>query len=200
MVFDMHSDELFSRQETQQLLDRVSKEMPKLVEDFIPGTLSLSLFHKVLQNLLAERVAIRDIRTIIDTLAEQAAVHSDADALTAQVRIRLGRAITHQWFGSQRDIEVTGLDPQLEGLLMQAVQNGSALEPGIAEKIIEQTGDALREQSARGAAPVLLVNPALRLMLSRFLRRVYPQLAVLSNVEIAPDRTLHMIATIGGAQ
>ncbi|WP_239953090.1 flagellar biosynthesis protein FlhA [Pantoea sp. Z09] len=199
-VIDMHSDELFSRQETQQLLDRVSKEMPKLVEDFIPGTLSLSLFHKVLQNLLAERVAIRDIRTIIDTLAEQAAVHSDADALTAQVRIRLGRAITHQWFGSQRDIEVTGLDPQLEGLLMQAVQNGSALEPGIAEKIIEQTGDALREQSARGAAPVLLVNPALRLMLSRFLRRVYPQLAVLSNVEIAPDRTLHMIATIGGAQ
>lgn len=199
-LIDMHADELFSRQETQLLLERIGKEMPKLIEDFIPGTLSLSLFHKVLQNLLAERVAIRDIRTIIDTLAEHAGAQSDADALTAQVRVKLGRAITHQWFGSQRDIEVTGLDPQLEGALMQAVQNGGALEPGIAETLIERTGAMLRAQSASGGAPVLLVNPALRLMLARFLRRIYPQLVVLSHPEIAPDRTLHMIATLGGPQ
>ncbi|MEZ3500082.1 flagellar biosynthesis protein FlhA [Pantoea sp. KPR_PJ] len=199
-LLEMHTDELFSRQETQQLLERVTKEMPKLVEDFIPGTISLSLFHKVLQNLLAEHIAIRDIRTIIDTLAEHAGHQNDADELTAQVRIRLGRAITHQWFGNHVDIEVIGLDPQLESLLIQAMQNSSALEPGIAERIVEQTGKAIREQSARGMPPVLLVNQPLRLMLSRFLRRVYPQLVVLSNYEISPDRTVHMTCTLGGAQ
>lgn len=199
-LIEMHTDELFSRQETQLLLERITKEMPKLVEDFIPGTLSLSLFHKVLQNLLAERISIRDMRTIIDTLAEHADTQNDADELTAQVRIRLGRAITHQWFGNNPDIEVIGLDPNLEGLLIQAKQNSSALEPGIAEKMIEHTGQAISQQNTHGVAPVLLVNQPLRLMLSRFLRRVYPQLVVLSNFEISNNRTVHMSYTIGGAR
>ena len=197
-LIDMHTDELFSRQETQLLLERITKEMPKLVEDFIPGTISLALFHKVLQNLLAERISIRDMRTIIDTLAEHAGAHSDADALTAQVRIRLARAITHQWFGNSPDIEVIGLEPQLEGLLIQATQNSSALEPGIAEKMVEHAGQAISQLNSQGIAPVLLVNQPLRLMLSRFLRRVYPQLVVLSNAEIVNNRTVHMSCTIGG--
>ncbi|MDQ1213503.1 flagellar biosynthesis protein FlhA [Pantoea anthophila] len=197
-LIEMHTDELFSRQETQLLLDRIGREMPKLVEDLIPGTLSLSLFHKVLQNLLAEHISIRDMRTIIDTLAEHAESQHDADELTAQVRVRLGRAITHHCFGNQSDIEVIGLEPGLEGLLIQARQNGSPLEPGIAEKMIEQTGQAINQQNARGIAPVLLVNPSLRLMLSRFLRRVYPQLVVLSNLEISHNRTVHITCVIGG--
>ncbi|SFU20169.1 flagellar biosynthesis protein FlhA [Kosakonia arachidis] len=199
-LIDTHTDELFSRQETQQLLERITKEMPKLIEDLIPDTISLSLFHKVLQNLLAERISIRDMRTIIDTLAEHAPTQTDADELTAQVRIRLARAITHQWFGNSPDIEVIGLDPNLERLLIQATQNSSALEPGIAEKMIEHAGQAISQQSTLGVAPVLLVNQPLRLMLSRFLRRVYPQLVVLSNFEISSNRTVHMSYTIGGAQ
>lgn len=199
-LIDMHTDELFSRQETQLLLERITKEMPKLVEDLIPGTLSLSLFHKVLQNLLAERISIRDMRTIIDTLAEHADTQKDADELTAQVRISLGRSITHQWFGNSADIEVIGLDPALEGLLIQARQSSSALEPGIAEKMIEHTGQAISKLNTQGVAPVLLVSQPLRLMLSRFLRRVYPQLVVLSNLEISNNRTVHMSYTIGGAQ
>lgn len=199
-LIEMHTNELFSRQETQLLLERIARDMPKLVEDFIPGTLSLSLFHKVLQNLLAEHIPIRDMRTIIDTLAEHADTQHDADELTSQVRIRLGRAITHQCFGNDADIQVIGLDPSLEGLLVQAKQNGSPLEPGIAEKMIEQTGQAISHQSARGFAPVLLVNQSLRLMLSRFLRRVYPQLVVLSNLEISNNRTVHMSSIIGGKQ
>lgn len=199
-LIETHTDELFSRQETQQLLERLSRDMPKLVEDFIPGTLSLSLFHKVLQNLLAEQISIRDMRTIIDTLAEHAPNQHDADELTAQVRVRLGRAITHQYFGTESDIHVIGLDPQLEGLLVQAKQNGSPLEPGIAERMIEHTGQAISQQMAQGVTPVLLVNQSLRLMLSRFLRRIYPQLVVLSNIEISHSRTVHMSYTIGGAQ
>ncbi|QHM73222.1 flagellar biosynthesis protein FlhA [Mixta intestinalis] len=197
-LIGLHTDELFSRQETQQLLDQIAKEMPKLVEDFIPSVISLTLFHKVLQNLLAERVSIRDMRTIVDTLAEFAPGQNDADELTAQVRIRLGRAITQQWFQNRPEIQVIGLDMELERLLIQAIQNGSAIEPGIAENLIAQTERAIQQQEALDAPPVLLVNQPLRLMLSRFLRRVFPQLAVLSNLELNHSRTVRMTHVIGG--
>lgn len=197
-LIGLHTDELFSRQETQLLLDQLSKEMPKLVEDFIPTVLPLTTFHKVLQNLLAERVSIRDMRTIIDTLAEFAPGQGDADELTAQVRIRLGRAITQQWFRNQQEIQVIGLDIELERLLIQAIQNGSAIEPGIAESLIAQAEKAIQQQEAIDAPLVLLVNQPLRLMLSRFLRRVFPQLAVLSNLELNHSCTVRMTYVIGG--
>lgn len=197
-LIGLHTDELFSRQETQLLLDQLSKEMPKLVEDFIPTVLPLTTFHKVLQNLLAERVSIRDMRTIIDTLAEFAPGQGDADELTAQVRIRLGRAITQQWFQNQQEIQVIGLDIELERLLIQAIQNGSAIEPGIAENLIAQAERAIQQQEAIDAPLVLLVNQPLRLMLSRFLRRVFPQLAVLSNLELTHSCTVRMTYVIGG--
>ncbi|WP_058913565.1 flagellar biosynthesis protein FlhA [Entomohabitans teleogrylli] len=194
-----HTDELFGRQETQQLLERLGKEMPKLTEDLIPGVISLTTFHKVLQNLLAERISIRDMRTIIDTLAEFPGQQHDADELTAQVRIRLGRAITQQWFPGDDEIQVIGLDLNLERLLIQASQSGSAIEPGIAENLMRQTEKAILQQESLGAPLVLLVNQPLRFMLSRFLRRVFPQLAVLSNLEISSNRTVRMTGIIGGA-
>ncbi|QOV63031.1 flagellar biosynthesis protein FlhA [Kosakonia pseudosacchari] len=196
-LITLHTDELFSRQETQQLLDRITKEMPKLVEDLIPGVISVTLFHKVLQNLLSERVSIRDMRTIIDTLAEYAPVQNDPDELTSQVRIRLGRAITAQWFRNDDDIKVIGLDTSLEKLLIQSLQSGSAIEPGIAENLMRQADRAITEQQSLGVSPVLLVNPALRTMVSRFLRRAFPQLAVLSTLEISNNKTVQMTAVIG---
>ena len=105
-----HTEELFGRQEAQQLLDQITKHSPKLVEDLIPAVISLTTLHKVLQNLLAERVPIRDMRTIIDTLAEFATAQSDADELTTRVRARLSRAITQQWFPGEEDIQLIGLD------------------------------------------------------------------------------------------
>ncbi|HCT4584747.1 TPA: flagellar biosynthesis protein FlhA [Enterobacter hormaechei] len=180
-LISTHTDELFGRQEAQQLLDQLTKQSPKLIEDLIPGVISLTTLHKVLQNLLSERVPIRDMRTIIDTLAEYATPQSDADELTARVRARLSRAITQQWFPGDDDIQIIGLDMSLEQLLVQATQSGSAIEPGIAENLMKQTEQALQHQEALGAPPVLLVNPALRLMLSRYLRRIFPQLAVLSS-------------------
>ena len=191
-----HTDELFGRQETRMLLERLTKEMPKLVEDLIPETISLNVFHQVLQNLLAERISIRDMRTIIDTLAENIGTQSDPEALTALVRIRLGRAITQQWFPGSGDIEAIGLDLNLERLLIQATQSGSAIEPGIADAILQQTEEAIMQQSAAGAPLVLLVNQPLRFMLSRFLRRVYPQLAVLANQEIASNRVVRFLSLI----
>ncbi|WP_333872115.1 flagellar biosynthesis protein FlhA [Kosakonia cowanii] len=196
-LITLHTEELFSRQETQQLLDRITKEMPKLVEDLIPGVISVTLFHKVLQNLLAERVSIRDMRTIIDTLAEYAPVQSDPDELTSQVRVRLGRAITAQWFRNDDDIKVIGLDSALERLLIQSLQSGSAIEPGIAENLMRQADRAITEQQSLGVSPVVLVNPALRTMVSRFLRRAFPQLGVLSTMEISNNKTVQMTAVIG---
>lgn len=197
-LISTHTDELFGRQEAQQLLDQLTKQSPKLIEDLIPGIISLTTLHKVLQNLLSERVPIRDMRTIIDTLAEYATPQSDADELTARVRARLSRAITQQWFPGDDDIQIIGLDMSLEQLLVQATQNGSAIEPGIAENLMKQTEQALQHQEALGAPPVLLVNPALRLMLSRYLRRIFPQLAVLSSQEINTQRNVRMTYLIGG--
>ncbi|WP_312240761.1 flagellar biosynthesis protein FlhA [Pantoea sp.] len=199
-LITLHIDELFGRQEAQQLLDRLTKEMPKLVEDLIPAVISLTTFHKVLQNLLAERVPVRDIRTILDALAEHAGTLTDPDELTAQVRIQLGRAITQQWFPGNGEIEVIGLDLTLERLLIQAVQSSGAIEPGVAETIMRQTEKAVMQQEALGLPAVLLVNHALRFMLSRFLRRAWPQLAVLSSQEISRNRTVKMTHVIGGKE
>ncbi|WFY25367.1 flagellar biosynthesis protein FlhA [Enterobacter ludwigii] len=197
-LINTHTDELFGRQEAQQLLDQIARQSPKLIDDLIPAVISLTTLHKVLQNLLSERVPIRDMRTIIDTLAEFATAQSDADELTTRVRARLSRAITQQWFPGEDDIQLIGLDLSLEQLLIQATQSGSAIEPGIAENLMKQTEKALLHQEGLGAPPVLLVNPALRLMLSRYLRRIFPQLAVLSSQEINTQRNVRMTYLIGG--
>ncbi|QTL38607.1 flagellar biosynthesis protein FlhA [Xenorhabdus budapestensis] len=199
-LLSQHSSELFGRQEAQQLFERVSQEMPKLTEDFIPDVVSLTTLHKVLQSLLAEQVPIRDMRTIIETLAEHASVQTDPYELTAIIRIALGRAIAQQWFPGADEIKVIGLDANLERILLQALQGGGGLEPGLAESLERQAAEALERQEMLGAPPVLLVNHALRPLLSRFLCRVLPRLVVLSNLEITDNRQIRMTATIGGTR
>lgn len=198
-LIGIHASELFGRQEAQQLLERVTQEMPKLTDDLIPGTISLTTLHKVLQNLLAEKVSIRDMRTIIETLSEHAPTQSDPYELTAVIRVALGRAITQQWFPGEGEIQVIGLDTPLERLLLQALQGGGGLEPGLADRLLEQAKQALQRQEMLGAPPVLLVNHALRPLLARFLHRSLPQMVVLSNMEISDNRQLRMTSTIGAA-
>lgn len=197
-LISLHAKELFGRQETQELMERVTKEMPKLTEDFIPGVISLTNMHKVLQNLLSERVSIRDMRTIVETLAEYAPNQPDPNELTAVVRVALGRAITQQWFPGNGEVQVIGLDTALERLLLQALQSGGGLEPGLADRLLTQSEAALQRQDMLSAPPVLLVNHALRPLLSRFLRRSLPQIVVMSNLEMTDSRQIRMTATIGG--
>ncbi|ELX8378939.1 flagellar biosynthesis protein FlhA [Providencia vermicola] len=197
-----NSSTLFGRQEAQLLYDRVKKEMPKLADDLIPDTISLTILHRVLQNLLAEEVMIRDMRTILETLAEMAGENGeqkDTDYLTSQVRIALGRAITQQWFGHAEEIQVIGLDAGLEQILLQAAKNGGGLEPNLAQFIQNQAEEAIRHQEAMGAPTVLLVNHGLRLILSRFLRRSLPQLVVMSNLELNDRRKIRMTSMISGS-
>ncbi|WP_437611989.1 flagellar biosynthesis protein FlhA [Erwinia sp. V71] len=197
-LIGQYASELFGRQEAQQLLDRVTQEMPKLTEDLVPGVVTLTTLHKVLQNLLAEKVSIRDMRTIVETLAEHAPVQTDANELTSVVRVALGRAITQQWFPGNGEVQVIGLETSLERLLLQALQGGGGLEPGLADRLLGQAQQALQRQEEMGAPPVLLVNHPLRALLARFLRRNLPQLIVLSNFELSENRQIRMTATIGG--
>ena len=196
-LLQQFASDLLGRVETQELLDHVKQDIPKLVEDFIPGVITLTTFHKILQNLIAEKVSIRDMRTIIETISEHAPNQNDAYQLLSLVRIALGRVITQQWFPGNGAINVIGLNVNLERLLLQALQNTSNVEPGLADHIIQQVKQALNQQDAIGAPPVLLVNHTLRPMLSQFLRPHFPQLVVLSNLEITDNREIKMTCQIG---
>ena len=180
----------------------MSKESPKLVEDLVPKQLSLSVVHKVLQNLLSEGVHIRDMRTIVETLAEYAGQTQDSNELTALVRVKLGRAIVQQLFPIGNEVTVITLDNNLERLLLQAMQNnnanGTAIEPGMAETLSMQAEAATKQQEQMGMSPVLLVSAALRAPLSKFLRRAVPQLRVLSHEELPDSKTIRVTSTIGG--
>lgn len=197
-----HAAELLGRQEIQKLLDHLSQESPKLVEDLVPKLISLAVMQKVLQNLLAEGVHIRDMRTIIETVAENASYTQDANELTAQVRIALGRAIVQQIFPATNELSVMTLDNRLERLFMQALQttgaDGAGIEPGLADTLVIQTQQATQAQEKMGHAPVLVVPGPLRPMLSRFLRRVLPQLKVLSHEELPDSKTIKVTNLVGG--
>lgn len=196
-LINIHMEELFSREDAQMMLDKISQEMPKLIEDIIPGIVSLTLFHKVLRNLLSEHISLRDMRTITGVMAEYGASHSDADQLTTLVRQRLGPAITQQWLPGHDPCEVIGLDYALESLLIQSVQNNQPPEPKVVDTLLSQTEEAIRVQSIAGLKIVLVVNPLLRLTLARILRRAYPQLAVLSSMEISFKRKIKYTTIIG---
>ena len=193
-----HASELLGRQETQQLLDRVGESAKPLVDEVVPQPLGVGVINRVLQLLLAEEVPIRDMRTILSTLAEHASTTTDPFELNALVRIALGRAITQQWFGASSTLEVIGLEFGLEKLLGQALNNGGGLEPGLADVLLAQAQAAIDHQEGRGLAPVMVVAHPLRPLLSRFLRRRLERLVVMSQAEIPDDRTLKVEVFVGG--
>ncbi|UIF89638.1 flagellar biosynthesis protein FlhA [Cupriavidus sp. UYPR2.512] len=196
-LIHMHAAELLGRQEVQALLDRIAKESPKLTEDLVPKAISLTALQKILQNLLDEGVPIRDMRTILDVVAEHAPKISDPNELTAMVRVALGRAITQQLFPNNADLQVIGLDAGLERVLSQALTNGGGIEPGLADALLQQTQGAVTRQEQMGMDPVLLVPSQLRPLMARFLRRTMPQLRVLSHAEVPDNRNIRITAMIG---
>ncbi|MFA6313422.1 MAG: flagellar biosynthesis protein FlhA [Sterolibacterium sp.] len=195
-----HSAELLGRQETQALLDHIAKDSPKLIEDLVPKLISLSAVQRVLQNLLEEGVNIRDMRTIIETLAEYAPRTQDPLELTTQVRIALGRSIVQQLYPGNADLSVMAIESGLERVLGQTVHgagDASGIEPGLADKLLRETAAAAQRQEEVGLPAVLLVPGQLRWLLSRFLRRAVPQLRVISNAEVPDSRTIRVTAIIG---
>ena len=201
-IIQTHAAELLGREEVQQLLDHLAKDSPKLVEDLVPKLLPLSTLQKVLQQLLEEGMHIRDMRTIIEALAEHAPRTEDAADLVAVVRVGLGRAIIHQIFPGAAELQVIALEPGLEQVLLQATSTrgvqGTGLEPGLAENLLRQAEVAVQQQEQKGLPAVLLVPAPLRALLSRFLRRALPQLKILSHAEVPDSKTIKVTALLGG--
>ncbi len=196
----LHAAELLGRQETQALLDHLGKSAPKLVEDLVPKMLPVSTVQKVLQTLLAEGVAIRDMRTILDILLEHAGRVQDPNELTALVRVGLGRSIVQQIYGPANELPVIALEQNLERVLMQTLQGGqdAALEPGLADTLLERAQSSAQRQEALGHPPVLLTPAVLRPLLARFLRRAVPQLKVLSHAEVPEGKQIRVTSLVGG--
>jgi flagellar biosynthesis protein FlhA len=193
--------ELLGRQEVQQLLDHIGKISPKLVEDLVPKTLPLGTVQRVLQNLLEEGMHIRDMRTILETLAENAARTQDAYQLTSLVRIALGPAIVQQFYPSAQELQVIGMDKELEYLLIQAMQssqNGIGIEPGLADTVLRETRAAAETQEQMGLPAVMLVPAQLRDLLARFLKRAVPSIRVISHDEVPDFKTIRVTAMVGG--
>ncbi len=198
-----HATALLGRQETQALLDHLAVESPKMVEDMVPKQLPLGVLQRVLQNLLDEGVNIRDMRTIIETLAEHALRTQDPLELTSQVRIALGRAIVQQLYPTGNEMQIMALDPGLERIVGQALQGGGdagGIEPGLADTLLRETAAAARHQEDLGLPPVLLVPGPLRWLLSRFLRRAVPQLKVIANGEVPDSKIIKVTSIIGASK
>lgn len=185
---------LLSRTETQQLVEHITTLAPKLIEEVVPKLISIPVFQKVLQLLLNESVHIRDMRTIIETLAEFNQIQ-DPEELARKIRIALAPAIVQHIYGTVNELEVMALDPALERMLMQALANpngGQALDPGVADMLSQSAIQLSREQEDNGIPACLLVPDAIRSHMARLLRRIVPRLQVLAHSEIPETHSIRI--------
>ena len=193
--------ELLGHEEVQHLLDRLAAQAPKLVENLTPKVLPLGTVLRVLRNLLQEGVPVRDLRSIAESLAEHGARSQDPDVLTALVRVAIGRGIVQEIFGMAPELALMTLDPELERILLKAVQGGDGalgLEPGLAERLRGLLADAAQRQELLGQPAVLVAPNALRLWLARFVRHLAVDLKVLAYEELPENRQVRVVANIGG--
>ncbi|HEX4974373.1 MAG TPA: flagellar biosynthesis protein FlhA [Pseudomonadales bacterium] len=205
-IMKTHAHEIIGHQEVQQLLDQLAKTSPKLVESLVPKLLPLSKLLKVLQALLIENIPIRDMRTIAESLAEEATRSQDIDALVAAVRIALQRLIIQNINGVSAEVPVITLTPNLEQMLLQSVQvakqaggseSDAVMEPGLAEQLRRSLADAAQRQELEGKAAILIVSAGIRPMMARFVRYTVPNMHVLSYYEVPSDKQVTIVSTIG---
>ncbi|MCR5868251.1 MULTISPECIES: flagellar biosynthesis protein FlhA [Aquincola] len=199
-LMQVHAAKLLGRVEVQNLVEHVTKLAPKLIEDVIPKMVGIATVQKVLQLLLEEGVHIRDMRSIVECMAEHAAVVTDPTELARRIRVHLAPAIVQQIYGGTRELDVIALDPELERLVTQALTSphGAALDPGVAESITRGAADTSRQQEELGVPACLLVPDLIRAPMARLLRRAAPRLKVLAHSEIPDTHTIRIGSIIGG--
>jgi flagellar biosynthesis protein FlhA len=198
-LMQVNAARLLGRAETQALVDHVKKIAPNLVEDVIPKLVSITTLQKVLQLLLEEGVHIRDMRSIVECLAEHAATVTDPVELTQRVRVHLAPAIVQQIYGPSRELDVIAMDPDLERLVTQALTSphGAALDPGVAEVMTRRAAETARQQEDMGLPACLLVPDPIRNAMARLLKRAAPRLKVLSHSEIPETHSIRIASIIG---
>ena len=200
-LMQVQASRLLSRTETQQLVDHVAKLAPKLIEEVVPKMVSIAVFQKVLQLLLDESVHIRDIRTIVESLAEHAVNTTDPAELAKKIRVALSPAIVQQIYGHSRELHVIAIDPPLERLLVQALGGtaGPALDPGVADMFTRHAAEVALKQEESGVPACLLVPDPIRSAIARLVRRVAPRLQVLAHSEIPETHTIRIGPILRGA-
>ncbi|ASP40575.1 flagellar biosynthesis protein FlhA [Bacterioplanes sanyensis] len=200
-----HAHELLGHEDVQQLVDMLAKTSPKLAEELVPNTVSISQLLTVLQNLLREQVPIRDLRSIAESLANFPGQSQDIAALTSVARLALARMIVQNIFGNEDELPVMTLDPSLEQLLLKTVQQGNqptsptglVLEPNMADTLQRSLAEAVQNQEMAGRPAVLLVTTQLRASMAAFVRNSLEQLHVLSYQEIPDNKSITIVATVG---
>ncbi len=192
-----HAPELLGHEEVQQLLSTLAKTAPKLVEDLTPKSMSLSTVVRVMQNLLNERVSVRQLRRIVEALVEHAPHGTDPAVLTAAVRTSLGRFIVQEIYGMAPELPVYTLAPALERVLQDSTQGtGAALEPGLAERLHQSLSECVSKQEIKSEPAVVLVPGVVRAALARLVRHSVPSLSVLAYGEVPEDKKLKLVGTI----
>jgi flagellar biosynthesis protein FlhA len=186
-----HAAELITRQDVQRLVDNVRVSNAAVVDELTPAMLNLGEIQKVLQNLLRERVSIRDLTTILENLADHARATKDVDQLTEFVRQALFRSITKAHLSPDGIVHAVTLDPKLEQTLISTVHRGEtgsyiALEPRMAQRVISALSKQVEAMSRQGYAPLVLCSPAVRLYFKRLIEKLLPNLTVLSYNELDP--------------
>jgi flagellar biosynthesis protein FlhA len=199
-IIKRHAHELIGRQEVQNLLNNFGKSYPKLVEELTPNLLPLGTIMRVLQNLLREQVSIRDLRTILETLADWAPSMTDADLLTEQVRQSMARSISGNYADDSQTLALFTLDHELEETLQESVhrtQDGSylALDPHKAQAFLEGLSETIQSLGG-GTTPMLLCSPTIRLHVKRLTERYISNLVVLSHNEIAPHLKVRSVGAV----
>jgi len=201
-----HSHELLGHEDAQHLVDMLAKTSPKLAEELVPNKVSISQLLAVLQNLLREQVPVRDLRSIAESLANSPAQSQDIAALTSSARLSLARMITQNIFGNTDELPVMTLDPGLEQLLLKTLQQsaqqggqaGLVLEPTMADTLQRSLTESVQAQEAAGRPAVLLVTSQLRPSMAQFVRNSIPQLHVLAYQEVPDNKSITIVAAVGG--
>jgi flagellar biosynthesis protein FlhA len=199
-LMQLHAAKLLGRVETQQLVEHVTKLAPKLIEDVVPKMVGIAALQKVLQLLLEEGVHIRDMRSIVESLAEHAATVTDPAELARRIRIHLAPSIVQQIYGATRELDVIALEPDLERLVAQALTSphGAALDPGVAETLTRSAAESAKRQEDLGQPACLLVPDMIRAPMARLLKRSAPRLRVLGHSEIPETHSIRIGSIIGG--
>jgi flagellar biosynthesis protein FlhA len=200
-IIQDHAQDLLGHDEVQKLLDGLTKTSPKLVEDVVPKIVPLGILVRVMQNLLREHIPVRDIRTILEVLAERGGRSQDPVTLTAAVREAMGRVIIQQINGLDEELPVITLDYSLEQILLRSVEGGAeagiAIEPNLANRFAQSLREAHEKQELTGQPSVLLVPGNLREFLARFVRQSVKGMHVISFNEVPDDKQLRIVATVG---
>ena len=200
-ILTNNAAQLLGHEEVQNLMDMLAKSYPKLVEGLIPDILTLGTVVKVLQNLMNEGVAVRDMRSIVQTLVEYGPKSQDTDILTAAVRITLRKFIIQDLVGAEVEVPVITLAPELEQMLHQSMQmagdDSAGIEPGLAERLQKSLTEGAQQQEMSGDAPILLTSGILRTVMAKFVKYTIPGLRVISYQEVPDDKQIKIVSAIG---